>query len=235
MKVALCLFGLVGGKVGKGGKGGNIDYKIAYDYYKKHILDKNDVDIFIHSWSQEAAKGIKKIYHPKKGIFEKQKRFAWVDRRKNDQKHRAYSRWYSSKKVIQLKQEYEKEKNFTYDWVMVSRLDLAFFTDVIFKNYNNQYFYASHWNDAVRPEEGRFKANKKNHYKGRGFLDLWFFSNSEMMDNFSTLYDQRKKYNISPHISSREHVDSFTNKVRYVFYRWRDHELVRRKFLKTIE
>ena len=234
-KVALCLYGLVGGKVGKDGKGGNVDYMIAYEHYKKHIFDKNNVDVFIHSWSIDLEQELKEIYKFKKSIFQKQKRFAWLDRRNNDQKHRAYSRWYSSKKTIELKREYEIEKGFVYDWVMVSRLDLAFFTDVIFDTYDPDYFYASHWNDAVNPKVGRLQANRENHYKGTGFLDLWFFSNSKIMDKFSTLYDNRKKYKVSAHVASREHVDTFTDKIKYVFYRWDDHELVRRKFLSKVD
>lgn len=235
MKVALCLFGLVGGKEGKEGKGGNVDYKIAYEHYKRHILDINDVDVFIHSWSIDLAEELIETYKPQKSIFQKQKRFSWLDRRNNDQKHRAYSRWYSSKKTIELKKAYEIENGFVYDWVMVSRLDLVFFTDVVFEKFDDQYFYASHWNDAVNPKLGRLQANRENHNEGIGFLDLWFFSNSEMMDKFSTLYDLRKKYDVSPHRASRQHVDTFTDKIKYVFYRWEDHELFRRRFLNVIE
>lgn len=118
---------------------------------------------------------------------------------------------------------------------MVSRLDLAFFTDIIFEKFDKQYFYASHWNDAPHLSIGRLEANRENHYEGEGFLDLWFFSNSKMMDKFSTLYDHRKKYDISAHVASRQHINTFTDRVKYVFYRWEDHELVRRKFLNTIE
>jgi len=235
MKVALCLYGLVGGKVGKDGKGGNVDYRIAYEHYKKHILDNNNVDVFIHSWSIDMEKPLIEIYKPQKYIFQKQTRFAWFNRKNKDQKHRAYSRWYSSKKTIELKKLFEVENGIIYDWVMVSRLDIAFFTDVIFSDFDTSYFYASHWNDAVRPEFGWLEANKKNHNEGKGFLDLWFFSNSKYMDNFSSLYDHRKKYDISPHISSRQHVNTFTNNIKYVFYRWEDHEVVRRKFLNAIE
>jgi len=235
MKIALCLYGLVGGKVGKDGKGGDLDYQIAYDHYKKHILDKNDVDIFIHSWSTDYEDQLVKIYNPKKSIFQKQKRFTWIDRRDNDQKHRSFSRWYSSKYTIDLKKKYEIENGFIYDWVMVSRLDLAFFTDIIFKDYDKDYFYASHWNDAPNNKINRFEANKEKHYQGIGFLDFWFYSNSKMMDKFSTLYNHRKKYNISAHKAAREHVDTFTDKIRYVFYRWHDHEMVRRYFYESAE
>lgn len=234
-KVALCLYGLVGGKVGKDGKGGNVDYMIAYEHYKKHIFDKNNIDVFIHSWSVDLKNELKEIYRPQRSIFQKQKRFTWFDRNNNDQKHRAYSRWYSSKKTIELKREYEIKNGFVYDWVMVSRLDLAFFTDVIFDRYNPDYFYASYWNDAPNPRLGRLQANRENHNERVGFLDLWFFSNSKIMDKFSTLYDHRKEYDVSPHKASRQHVDTFTDKIKYGFYRWDDHELVRRKFLNVIE
>lgn len=73
MKVALCLFGIVGGKEGKDGKGGNVDYQIAFDHYKKHILDKNDVDVFIHTWSIELEEELKAIYKPKKVFFRNRK------------------------------------------------------------------------------------------------------------------------------------------------------------------
>ena len=87
----------------------------------------------------------------------------------------------------------------------------------------------------VNNKINRFEANKENHYQGIGFLDFWFYSNSKMMDKFSTLYNHRKKYNISAHKAAREHVDTFTDKIRYVFYRWHDHEMVRRYFYESAE
>ena len=255
MKVALCLFGLVGGTIGKDGKGGDVDYTIAYEHYKKHILEKNDVDVFIHSWSVNYEEELKVLYAPKKAIFEKQIRFKvnkkfrdrsnWFEIKKgflrlfkkDKQKiyaKRAYSRWYSNKKAINLKKEYEIENNFQYDYVMCSRLDLAFFTDVVFSKFDTQYFYASHWNDVPK-KENKYKGNRKNHYVGKGFLDLWFFSNSNMMDVFSTLYDNIEKYDISCHLAARQHIGRFTDKIKYVFYRWEDHEIVRRKFYASKE
>jgi len=64
---------------------------------------------------------------------------------------------------------------FVYDWVMVSRLDLTFLTDIIFDRYDPDYFYASHWNGAPKPRIGRLQANRENGYEGVGFLDLGFF------------------------------------------------------------
>jgi len=76
MRVAICFFGLVGGKSGKNGAGGTIDSKVACEYYKKHIFDVNDeVDVFIHSWSVEKANELLEIYKPKKYVIEPQRSF----------------------------------------------------------------------------------------------------------------------------------------------------------------
>ncbi len=268
-RVALCFYGLVGSKIGKNGNGESLDPTIAYEYYKKHILDVNDnVDVFIHSWSYDSKKKLLKLYKPKKEAIEKQREFsqsashpkklnikgikskikllylklfngtkydAWLDSREKET-FRAYSRWYSSKKVIDLKSEYEKENNFKYDVVMVTRLDIGFFNDVIFDKYDMNYFYASHRNDSST-KEMNYQANYENHYEGIEFQDFWFFSNSEIMDKFALLFDIIENYEISPHRSSRQHVDKVIGKekVKYTLYRWFDHEMIRRKFFEAHE
>ena len=49
------------------------------------------------------------------------------------------------KQSVDLKQ-YESDNNFEYDMVMISRLDLLWFTDINFEDYDNKYFYVSNWN-----------------------------------------------------------------------------------------
>ena len=117
---------------------------------------------------------------------------------------------------------------------MVSRLDLAFFTDVIFDKYDMDHFYVSHWNGGPS-NLNNYKGDRRDYHLGEKFLDFWFFSNSEIMDKFALLYDKRKKYGLSPHLSSKQHVDTITDKIEYVFYRWFDHEMIRRKFLEAKE
>lgn len=264
MRVALCLFGLVGGKIGKNGKGENLDPAIAYKKYKEFIIDKNDqVDVFIHSWSKEEEEKLLKLYNPRGYIIEKQKAFkqsiqhpdilqfkkkkrnilkkvflpkAYRDaiEEKGKGAYRAYSRWYSSMKVVELKKEYEVNNIFTYDCVMVSRLDVVFFTELKFDQYDLDYFYASHWNDAGN-KKNSYVANRENHYVGKGFLDLWFFSNSKIMDRFGGLYNKLENYDRSPHIAARQHIDTITDKIRYTLYRWDDHEIIRRKIFEAEE
>ena len=263
-RVALCLYGLVGGKVDKGGGGGDLDYNIAFNSYQKHILSKNKIDIFIHSWSIDHKEGLIKLYKPKDSIIEPQIDFKneinlrfkeyYVDftiRIKNmiknvfrskkvifysqrDRAFRARSRWYSNKRVIELKKNYELENNFEYDFVMVSRLDVCFFSDILFSSFDNSYFYASNWNDVNIQPDGSYMPNKQNNQEGRGFMDLWFFSNSKLMDKFGSLYDNISNYDISPHRSSFQHVAQITKRVKFKFYRWNDYELVRRKIFKSL-
>ena len=57
-----------------------------------------------------------------------------------------YSKWYSTKKSVDLKSEYEKEIDIKYDMVMVTRFDIAWQTDIIFKDLNLNHFYAGIWN-----------------------------------------------------------------------------------------
>lgn len=218
MKVAFCLVGLAGGINDKFG-GLPVDFKRGYKHYKKHILDKNDCDVFIHSWSVQFEKEVKEAYKPKKSIFEKQIIFdkpnflLKISSKNALRKHSIYSRWYSTKKVIELKKEYERENNFKYDCVFLTRFDVAFFKDVVFKNYDMNKFYAAYATDYYT-EEGVKILNVDYHklaktmdtskwvrkpsgypeVKNQGLADLWFFSNSEAMDKFSVLYDHLDEY-----------------------------------------
>ena len=69
MKLAICLQGL---SSGKNDKGDPVAFIKSYEYLKKNILDKNDVDIFIHTWNDDKDKidKIKKLYNQVSSIFE---------------------------------------------------------------------------------------------------------------------------------------------------------------------
>ncbi|MBK86640.1 MAG: hypothetical protein CMC86_05530 [Flavobacteriaceae bacterium] len=265
MKIALCLSGIVGSIKGQGGEGELLDPAFTYKYVKKYILDHNpEIDVFIHCWNTDLEEQIVNLYNPKLSIFEKQKVFKKALNLKNPikdfqdlksyfklkikeflskdlkksnlkRKHNACSRWYSNMKVLKLKKDYEIKNKFTYDHVMITRFDVAFLKPVVFSNYNNKYFYASHWNDLPRPENN-FKLNFINNYEGKGFLDLWFFSNSKNMDLFASLYENMDKYSTSPHFSSREHVATFLSDkdIKYTMFRWQDFEMVRAYFFKDL-
>ena len=117
MKVAICFNGLVGSTKGKSEQligDFNTCFEISSKLYKEHILEKNDVDIFVHSWSTDLKEEILEAYNPKKYIIEEQLKFdipEYIEPIGSDyvRKHTHYSLWNSRKKVVQLKSGYEKE------------------------------------------------------------------------------------------------------------------------------
>ena len=108
---------------------------------------------------------------------------------------------------------------------------LVFLILFLLKKFDMSYFYASNWNDA--PKNNNIPANYLNQNVAKGFLDLWFFSNSDLMFEFSKLFDKINDYPINPHTSSYKHLIKLTKRIKYILYRWHDHELIRRKFLRV--
>ena len=79
MKIALCLFGHVGGKKIKDGTvSGDIDISRTYNSYKKMIMEGNNVDLFIHSWSADYKNKIIRLYQPTEYLIEQQKDFSFL-------------------------------------------------------------------------------------------------------------------------------------------------------------
>ncbi len=260
MKIAICYYGLVGGSKFKYGKGEPLNPKIAYDYHKDNLFDKDhQIDIFIHSQSFDQKDNLINLYNPKRFKIEKQKNFflkalfhkkiilnilslpifvfkgkkfseVYESLKKNFLRCKnCWSRWYSTEQVVTLKKNYEKQKNFRYDLVMLTRLDVGFFSKFEFNNINKNKLTVSFHNDVPAPRNNYSqKIVKNNRTIERGILDFWFISSSDNIDKFSNLYNCFNNYNISPHVSSYEH--SKHNNLELDFYKYRgiDHEVVRR-------
>ena len=125
-----------------------------------------------------------------------------------------YSLWYSRKKAVELKSQYEKEHGFKYDCVMLARFDLAWQTDLVFEDYDQEYFWSQAWpkkvlNGKKIKDVDYWKLKDKPSFKDHqwetvwwgyprkpsaGVLGMWFFSNSEAIDKFVTLYDHLDEY-----------------------------------------
>ena len=182
MKIAVCFCGNVGAFYSNKKQyilGGDIDYRIGYEHWKKYIFDVNDVDVFMHNWSIKYTDGLVDTYKPKKHLIEKQIDFGSVgaDASGTTRKEFMISRWYSAKESIRLKREYERENNIKYDLVVLARIDWAWIKEVDFSLYEDTSLFYSPSNDNFNISNPR--------------LDDWiFFSNSKNMDNFSELYQK---------------------------------------------
>lgn len=168
MKVALCLSGIVGtdDKYGSGEK--TINYKIGLKHFKERVFDVNDsVDVFFHTWSTDYEDRLKQAYNPVSYKSESQPFFSEIPRQQA-----IYCRWKGIKEVINL----VKESGNEYDFILLTRFDIAFLVDFKFEKYDNSKFYVQ--GPPGPPSNGLYLIN-----------DLWFFSNQEKMITFSNLFD----------------------------------------------
>jgi hypothetical protein len=181
-----------------------LDPEISYSFFKNRILDINkNVDVFFHCWDTEEEKKLKSLYKPVSTCFEEQIIFdfeyivgdpdgpggeinRWKDGKfkglDNLRFHSLFSRWYSAMKVNHMKRTYEIDNGFRYDFVMLTRPDLAYSVDFDFRKFNKDSIY------HVGPVS--------DHH---GIHDLWFISNSSQMDKFTQMYEVVKDVKHFPH------------------------------------
>ena len=71
-RIAILLHGTAG-TADKYGTGSNIDVSISCDHFSKHIKGVNEnVDVFMHSWSEDRKEKLVELYEPKLHYFEPQ-------------------------------------------------------------------------------------------------------------------------------------------------------------------
>ena len=217
MKIALCLFGHIGGMKSKGGSlHGDVDITRAYNSYNKMILNDNDVDIFIHSWSVDSKGELLNLYTPKDSLIEKQKDFSSTKLEDYSMKHfdtytsyfatykektvsvlrdtmlRSCSRWYSNSKALELMSSYSRNNNISYDYVFQGRLDLLLFKKINFNELDKKYYYS-----PIRARE-----------KGKALNEYFMISNQKNAEKFSHIYRDKNKYSIRPPVAAKQHLDN---------------------------
>lgn len=202
MKVAICFYGLHPDECWKD-KTPKSDK--TFDLFTKNILNYNDCDIFIHSFSKKSKELLK--YKPKNYLFEDQELFLnttdkGVNIYKNIKSSSAsfekrglkyyglstgltiYLISYGIKKSVELMEKYSTENNINYDLVLLSRMDVAWMKPVNFNELDTSKFYTSLWyNKQAIPF----------HLKNE-FLAYWFISNQKNIKKYSQLYNQIINY-----------------------------------------
>lgn len=75
MRVALCLYGQVGGSRGRGGSGGWFHPQSGKNFLNNALIDDYAPDVFVHSWSDFLKDAIIESYKPISHIIEPQIQF----------------------------------------------------------------------------------------------------------------------------------------------------------------
>lgn len=232
-RIAFCLFGIVGGREGKGGLGGDIDYIRCWQNYNDIIFKNNNVDVFIHTWSVQYEKSLRKIYSPKASIFEPQIFFhppKTNNEQHNTDRFRSCSRWYSTMKVLELQRNYSETHNIEYDFIMTARFDVLWFTKIPFSTLEKDCFYVANWN--LHKSSGRTGNASFPYGKMKRYSDMWFIGNQEQMNHLSGIYNvihQIGNGDYDPHKLTFDRMfPLYKDKIRFMFLNDIDFCLIRK-------
>jgi hypothetical protein len=218
-RIALCLAGLTG-TTDKNGGGETLDPEFAYNHYRKHLLDANDaVDIYMHSWSVDDRDVMNDLYKPRASLFEPQEHFGKSANVRKTEMFGVESRVNSILRCLRLAQDAESEHNFTYDYILISRFDVALLTDFCFADLPATRLVISHWNDRGRTNNITF-----------GIYDFWFVGTSDLLHTFFTQCNRDYTLSHSAHIFWRIVLAQLRIMPSYHFYVGADFELVRRLY-----
>jgi len=202
MKIALCLHGYFNSSEDLSSLG--VD---GYNHIKKHILDNNDVDVFIHSWDLPNQKIIKDLYQPMVSIFEEQKDFNTIINNRNLNQlincprtpATVLSHLYSVNKVLIL--PFILNQTYAYDIVIKARFDLGRINRTTSGPGRGNPYAVQCINFSPEVEEGKLYVADWNHFH-MGPADMWYYGTSNVMQKFTTLF---KDFLEDFHIGSSYH------------------------------
>ena len=188
MRIALCLHGLFNSATDSTSLG--VD---GYEYIKKHILSKGDVDVYYHSWEPHMIGLINDLYNPKMCLFENQKDFTplinerGLNRLQNCPRppFSVLSHLYSIQRAFELLDQ-SGEK---YDIVIKSRFDLGRINRNSAEGHPTPAQFINFQTDIDKTK--LYQADWL--YFNQGPSDVWFYGSQDIMKPFSTIYDEFEK------------------------------------------
>jgi hypothetical protein len=184
-----------------------------------NIKDGYEIDIFIHTWtekdhstisfrnpngeeykdsklSDDDKKLVQKIYNPKKILYENQlccDEIIFFEKLYNSKKSfkGVLNTVYTKYKTSDIRMEYEKDSGIKYDWVIVTRPDIEFFTPFRINDILEAYSKTG----CNMPENGLFYATKifarakVNDLRFIGGSDLIYFGRPQNISKATNLYN----------------------------------------------
>jgi hypothetical protein len=222
MKIALCLHGLFSSTQDQNSSGFD-----GYQHIKKHILDKGDVDVFVHSWEEDKSDLIDGMYNPKQMVFEEQRDFSDIVKERGldllegcpRSPQSVLSHLYSVSEVMKL----PFQSNQRYDVVVKARFDLGRINrNTSGPGLGNPYpVQCINFNPNVEADK-LYNANW-NHFH-MGPADMWFYGSEQTMNHFKNLYQtlEEKMYIGSDfhHFATQIEGNSGDLSNSIAFYKW---------------
>ena len=186
MKIALCLHGLFSSTQDPNSSGFD-----GYQHIRKHILDKGDVDVFVHSWEEDKSDLIEGMYNPKQMVFEEQKDFSDIIKERGLDSlegcprppQSVLSHLYSVSEVMKL----PFQSNQRYDVVVKARFDLGRINRNSSGPGLGNPYPVQCINFKPNIESDKIYMADWNHFH-MGPADMWFYGSEQTMNHFKNLY-----------------------------------------------
>lgn len=198
-----------------------------YNLIQSNYKDDYIIDVFIHTWDETDSSDITwhnqtgetrgqqlnqsyyndliAKYNPKGIIVDKPVNLKCnpIIKEKLKDFTRNYSSiiscFYSRYKVNQLRQKYEKEHNIRYDWVLMTRFDIQFYTPFKIDDFLSTFDIYNYpvKNNAIYTASAPFKRGMVEMEDFLCCSDLILFSSPSTMDQITSFYNEIKQGNIT--------------------------------------
>ncbi len=277
MKIAICLYGNVGDTKDQGirvpatgGKPGAnaltpvesykeafkttgwTNPKRAFAGLKKHVMDRHDTDVFVHSWSVDHKQQILDLYEPKAYKIERQCQFhidlaifgitndtdidTW---NMSEDTKRSYKYLLPSRKNV--KTIVKELPGFAFRaksrwWSTQKAVELK--TDYEADTGKYDFVMLTRFDNIfLKPipfeklKNGKLYGSRRTGRpdEAHALFDYWFIADSASMAKFGYLYNNMHKYSIRPPFACREHAKRVLGEdsIEYLFEHGRDYHLAR--------
>lgn len=250
-RVAVAFFGLTGSIDSKFGEGKNLDPSIAAGYALKKLVHQNNSDCFILTLYLEMTSKLQEVDEPVRLVGERLDDSMW----RRELRRAPLSWWFrifikgaargsrgfigelkaaknffhrytSTFRVLREILNYTMNTGTEYDYVLLSRLDLAYLTPFLVDRLGPGQFMVSNWDD-VSWSEGKLEHSLENRYSGHAVLDLWFVFCFEDLEYVSSVAENFFSYDPSQHRVLYQHVARKNFEMVYTRVRGIDYKLVR--------
>lgn len=226
MKSALCLSGIIGGTQGKNGRGELVDFGLCAKTMFRNIIDVNNCDVYIHSWSVDQQEELVEVYRPEISKFEAQIDFFEGGKILIGPVFNVRSRMYSVRESLKLK----NKSGMKYDWTMIVRFDFMALKKFDFSQFKGKYLYVPYL--AVNSPSRRWEPPQHiNQSEKKDQLnDIYLIGSSSTIDSF--IFNEPSDWigkigNVHKAFWSRANAVIGIKNVRYYGWRSKDWDLYR--------
>lgn len=189
-------------------------YTQCAPYLKKHVLDRYDADVFIHTWDEtehttkswyddsvrdnplavndEVLAQVESLYHPRKlkvepqGFLSETEFFGTHPKIQISLLGMKYM-LYSQHQANLLRQEYEQETGVQYDYVLVVRPDIMPLIDLDFESFQDEFEFANNASiHLIHNSEIKLKDRKYFNYPLVG--DCFYFARPDTINKITSAF-----------------------------------------------